>query len=338
MNALPTLSDLAPWQRDFVERFAVQHVPRSLLVAAPGTGKTTTSLIAAKQLLNEGVIDSVLVLAYAIVLRQQWAEMSHRCGLEVTQSIKEPPGQHGIAVTVHSLRQKGAADELTAVMEGRRWLVIVDDLEFDELGVASLVDRILFTNTQNRALFLSTTVPSHLSTDAEFRFSDELLIDVPAIQAEATQLSLARFAPSILLLQKLQQGVSGVDGLSWREFEKLIAALLERDGYTVELMQGSKDGGVDVVAVKDLGPNGLFKALWQAKKQGVGSKVGISVVRELADTRQEFGASKGIIVTSSYLTRGALNRIERQKYLLGKVDRSDLDAWIKHTLFGRTNQ
>jgi restriction system protein len=100
-------------------------------------------------------------------------------------------------------------------------------------------------------------------------------------------------------------------------------------------MQGSKDGGVDVVAVKDIGAGGFFKTLWQAKKQSIKNKVGISVVRELADTRHEFGASKGIIVTSSYLTRGALERINRDKYILGKVDRKDLDAWIKRTLYGQ---
>jgi HJR/Mrr/RecB family endonuclease len=77
-----------------------------------------------------------------------------------------------------------------------------------------------------------------------------------------------------------------------------------------------KDGGIDVVAVKDLGINDFFKTLWQAKKQSTKNKVGISVVRELADTRQELPASKGIIVTSSYLTRGALERIQRDKYLL----------------------
>jgi restriction system protein len=122
--------------------------------------------------------------------------------------------------------------------------------------------------------------------------------------------------------------------MSWREFEILIASLLEKDGYVVELMNGSKDGGVDVIAVKDMGPNGYFKALWQAKKQAASNKVGISVVRELADTRQEFGASKGIIVTSSYLTRGALERVNRDRYLLGKVDRQDLDAWIRRALLG----
>lgn len=111
------------------------------------------------------------------------------------------------------------------------------------------------------------------------------------------------------------------------------SAGLARDGYEVELMRGTKDGGVDVVAVKDMGKAGLFKALWQAKKKGVKNKVGLSIVRELADTTREFKASKGIIVTSTYLTRDALARIQRDKYILGKVDRDDLNQWIHRVLF-----
>jgi len=32
--------------------------------------------------------------------------------------------------------------------------------------------------------------------------------------------------------------------LNWRFFERLLADLLERSGYTVELQQGTKDGGI----------------------------------------------------------------------------------------------
>jgi HJR/Mrr/RecB family endonuclease len=34
-----------------------------------------------------------------------------------------------------------------------------------------------------------------------------------------------------------------LDDLNWREFERLIAGMLETDGYRVELTQGSKDWG-----------------------------------------------------------------------------------------------
>lgn len=70
-------------------------------------------------------------------------------------------------------------------------------------------------------------------------------------------------------------------------------------------------------------------SVWQAKKLHPGNKVELSVIRELADTRQKQNASKGIIVTSTYLTRGALNRVAEDRFLLGKIDRDDLLQWIQ---------
>lgn len=141
-------------------------------------------------------------------------------------------------------------------------------------------------------------------------------------------------APRYALIQEIQRDLSRLDDLHWRDFEKLIDALLERDGYVVELMRGTKDGGVDVVASLDLGTAGYFKSLWQAKRNRIDRRVGLSIVRELADTRAELGASKAIIVTTSYLTRDALARVERDKYTLGKADRDDLTRWIDRTLRG----
>lgn len=68
-------------------------------------------------------------------------------------------------------------------------------------------------------------------------------------------------------------------------------------------------------------------SVWQAKHTK--NKVQLRVVRELADTTREFRASKGIIVTSSYLTKGALERIERDRYTLGKIDRDELLEWLR---------
>ena len=73
--------------------------------------------------------------------------------------------------------------------------------------------------------------------------------------------------------------------------------------------------------------------LWQAKKYKASRKVGIETVRELADVRNEHSASKAFIVTSSFLTEGALARVQRDKYVLGKVDRDDLEAWIDRKLY-----
>ncbi|HEY6873044.1 MAG TPA: restriction endonuclease [Geobacteraceae bacterium] len=324
---------LANWQQDFVDQFLSQQHSKSLLVAAPGTGKTITALFAANKMLERGLVDSLLVISDRIVLRDQWRHIANRYGIELENSLENHLGRYGVSATLQSLRTKDAEARVEAAARARRWLIVADDPAYETKSLVSLVDRMLSLNNDSKALFISRNVPQGLSYESEFRFKTEFILERSILEAPATEIRVARYAPSFSLLRQLQKGTTALDSLSWREFEKLIATLLEKDGYTVELMQGSKDGGVDVIAVKDLGANGYFKALWQAKKQALTNKVGISVVRELADTRQEFGASKGIIVTSSYLTSGALNRINRDKYILGKVDREDLDAWIRRTLF-----
>jgi restriction system protein len=236
---------------------------------------------------------------------------------------------------VQYLQRPDRAEELRRAAGSKRWFIVADEMARSSASIEGLVDELLALNSGSRALFLASEMPSALSIEAEFRFPSQFLLYREAPILRATEIQIARYAPSFSLLRQFHREPAILDQLSWREFEKLIAGLLERDGYTVELMQGSKDGGVDIVASKDLGPHGYFKALWQAKKKAVGTKVGISVVRELADTRDQFGASQGVIVTSSYLTKGAIERIDRDKFILGKVDRRDLNAWIQRTLLQR---
>jgi restriction system protein len=131
------------------------------------------------------------------------------------------------------------------------------------------------------------------------------------------------------MLERLLESVTHLDALTWREFEELIADLLDKDGYTVTLGPGTKDGGKDITATKQLEEVGQFMSVWQVKKLTPGNKVELSVIRELADTRTQHKASKGMIVTTTYLTRGALERVQQDQYLLGKVDRDDLMQWIR---------
>jgi restriction system protein len=326
----------ASWQQDFVNRYLEEPKSKSLLVAASGTGKTITALYAAKQMLERRIVDSTLVITDRLAIRDQWRSAARQFNIDLESSIERflHPSD-GISVNIQSLRSPKNRQLLEEIGRSRRWFVIVDDPGFEQASVSSVVDSLLSHNKESKSLFIARAVPPSLSFESEFRFNSEFILNRSIIELPETEIRVARFSPSFPLLRQLQRDTSRIDDLSWREFEKLIAALLEREGYEVELMQGSKDGGVDVVAIKDLGAAGYFKTLWQAKKKSIKNRVGISVIRELADTRQEFGASKGIIVTSTYLTRGALERIERDKYILGKVDRDDLDSWIKKTLFGQ---
>ena len=88
---------------------------------------------------------------------------------------------------------------------------------------------------------------------------------------------------------------------------------------------------MDTFATRRIGLSGDILEIWQAERLREGYKVEESVLKELADTRQEFKASRAVIATTTYLTKGALRRVERDRYLFGKVDQDDLFVWMRRT-------
>jgi restriction endonuclease Mrr len=149
------------------------------------------------------------------------------------------------------------------------------------------------------------------------------------LPTELTKIALV--SPTMAILKDILERRLDLSDLPWRTFEELVASLLERDGFEVELQRGTKDGGVDILAKKDLGAAGKILSVWQAKRFK-GRPVQINYVRELADTREQFRASKGVLVTSTFLTKGAIERIQRDCFILGKVDKTDLLDWIRRSL------
>ncbi len=327
---------LAHWQREFADSYLSAPKARSLLIAPVGAGKTVTSLYVAQQMLKNDVVDAMLVLSDRQLVAKQWRDAAPRHDLFLRGELRQLPGNDddGAAVTVQSLRTRSDPKLLGELAGDARWFLIVDEAHQTSRAMIDVADHFLDLNPDSKALFLSQTRLDELPFDAEFRFGTEFIFRKSLLESPETERRIVIHAPSFGLLRKLQREGQRIDDLTWRQFEKLVAELLERDGYAIELMGGTKDGGVDVVATKHLGASGLFRGLWQAKKLSGSRKVGLETIRELADTRNEFNASKGLIVTSTFLTKGALDRVERDKYTLGKVDRNDLDAWVARVLRG----
>ncbi len=246
---------------------------------------------------------------------------------------------NGIVLTFEELEQPAIHNSLMKYASKGGVLLIVDEADRHQTQALQIADTVLNFSTANQVLFISRIPLAHKSRswkygrDGKYHFDSEYIFEPQSLILPSTQIFLAEHSPSLSILSKLHKNLLTLGDLNWREFEILISELLASDGYEIELMRGTKDGGVDVVAVKDMGETGMFKALWQAKKNRTSRKVGISTIRELADVRNEHQASKGIIVTTSFLTRDALQRVERERYLLGKVDSDDLKAWVERKLF-----
>ena len=137
-------------------------------------------------------------------------------------------------------------------------------------------------------------------------------------------------APALSIMMQLLRQSRDLDSLSPRELEKLIEQLLDADGWMTKLGRGQKDGGWDVWAEKDLGASGFVAAIWQAKKpQEIKNRVDVGVVRELYGTLGLQNVNRGVIATTSYLTKDALTLVQQDKFHLGKCDRDDFREWLQ---------
>jgi restriction system protein len=131
----------------------------------------------------------------------------------------------------------------------------------------------------------------------------------------------------LLAIDLLHQGKL-LSELGWRDFEKLIGDLLESEGWHVQVTKATRDGGLDVVAMRSDPSIGEVKAVWQAKKYSPSNKVKLSEVRELSAIRDNERATKAMIVTTSHLTRDAIEWVKRDVYRLGYKEREDVEKWL----------
>jgi restriction system protein len=104
----------------------------------------------------------------------------------------------------------------------------------------------------------------------------------------------------MLLSGAAADSVGAIDAMSWQDFERVVGASFERQGYTVTYTGGGgADGGVDLVLTK-----GRERTLVQCK-QWRAWKVSVTTVRELFGVMAAKGAAHGIVVTAGEFTADA---------------------------------
>ncbi|UOE37006.1 restriction endonuclease [Chryseobacterium oryzae] len=114
--------------------------------------------------------------------------------------------------------------------------------------------------------------------------------------------------------------------INWRNFEYLLAKILEKFEYEVEVLKGSKDGGIDVIALKKNSTFGNERYLIQAKKWS--NKVGVDPVRQLLWAHNEYKVTKSCLITTSKFTKGAWELADKYKWQIELKDYEKLNEWI----------
>lgn len=112
------------------------------------------------------------------------------------------------------------------------------------------------------------------------------------------------------------------------DFEDMIAELLRFQQFEVEMTKRTRDGGYDLIAVKNVGDFPV-RFLVECKRHARSRKIGVGIVRSFRDVINTQGANKGIIVTSSYFSPDAeKERLKNKPYMLDFKDHDDVIEWV----------
>jgi len=130
-----------------------------------------------------------------------------------------------------------------------------------------------------------------------------------------------------LLLEILAKQPELLRTLDWRLFEKLLAKILKDLGYEIELQRGTKDGGVDIFALKVDRVLGPHRYLLQAKRWS--NAVGVEPVRELLFLHGHHRITKSCLATTSRFTAGAWELARDYAWQLELRDFDKLQEWIQ---------
>lgn len=116
-------------------------------------------------------------------------------------------------------------------------------------------------------------------------------------------------------------------GVSPREFEFLVAELLNDQGYETTVTQASRDCGRDIVAIKRQDWDREYVLLVECKRY-IERPVDIGVVQRIVGVRHINRADYAMVVTTSQFTGPALQEARRVREELSLVDHRELEEWL----------
>jgi len=119
--------------------------------------------------------------------------------------------------------------------------------------------------------------------------------------------------------------------LSSRRFEELVAELLSRLGYSITLTPRSKDGGKDIYAAKK-DALGSFLFVVECKRYAAPNSIGVGLVRQLNGVVEAERATAGILVTTSFFTRGAQEFQKTVPHRMSLKDYFGIQEWLREAL------
>ncbi|GLZ80077.1 hypothetical protein Afil01_48840 [Actinorhabdospora filicis] len=131
MIDLDALPPLRAWQRKALVSYLRARDRDFLAVATPGAGKTTFALRVAAEMLNDGTVEQLMVVAPTEHLKLQWAQAAARVGISLDHTFRnadvhQSSDFHGAVVTYAQIGADPAVHRRRTMT--RRTMVVLDEV------------------------------------------------------------------------------------------------------------------------------------------------------------------------------------------------------------------
>jgi len=218
-------------------------------------------------------------------------------------------------------------NEIQELNEHEAWLFSINCVAHDNFSTKEQISK----NNDVSQLILGFAFP--MQYDKAFQVVAQYFADNwISVSDEGTALINAK--PLIVrvndvIIEKIAMNPQLLYQLNGFMFEEFMAELFKGMGYLVEQTAKTRDGGVDILAIKKIDDISL-RFLIECKKYAKKRKVGVSLVRSLFGVKHHMGASKAIIATTSEFTKPAADFAEAHKWDLELKDFNGIIHWTNH--------
>jgi restriction system protein len=128
-------------------------------------------------------------------------------------------------------------------------------------------------------------------------------------------------------LRNIKNEPTRLGQLTPRQFEQIVAALLVRLGYEVQVTSQTRDAGIDMFVIHH-DPIGKSAFAVECKYYASGRPVGVAPVRALSAVKEINDANRAILVTNTRFPEEAKEFASRDQDIQ-HVDSDELLEWLK---------
>ncbi len=192
-----------------------------------------------------------------------------------------------------------------------------EDLAYKAIDVIISLDSI--ESARSELLFkLNESIEKEIFEQSLYKMEKEISVEKPSLIITDINEEVKKY---------FKKNPEKLYNIEPRQFEELIASLMQDLGFKVELTKATRDGGRDIIAqLKNSVTD--FLAYVECKRYAAERKIGVGLIREVSGVHYLNKPSKSIIVTTSFFTKDAVEEAKKMENQMDLKDFNSIKNWL----------